>query len=143
MTVLNLDKYLEGKGAERREQKKGRSVTDLLSMEVTLLEKKFGPKEKEGFYSELGLLLSTGVDIKTALDILEEDIRNKKHKAMLQEIKNNVISGMTIYEAISRQEKVFSKYEAQSIRIGEETGKLPDVLKELGKFFNASVKLKR
>jgi type IV pilus assembly protein PilC len=119
------------------------SVTGMLNKEITFLEKKFGPKEKEAFYSELGLLLSTGVDIKTAFEIIEEDIPNKKHKALLEQIKNDIISGMRIFEAISKHDKIFSKYEAQSIKIGEETGKLADVLKELGAFYLSSIKLRR
>ena len=145
MATIDLAKYSEkpvsktfqGKGLE------GTGVSGVLNMEITFLEKKFGPKEKEGFYSELGLLLSTGVDIKTAFEIIEEDVPNKKHKALLQQIKNDIISGKRIFEAISKHDKIFSKYEAQSIKIGEETGKLADVLKELGAFYLSSIKLKR
>jgi type IV pilus assembly protein PilC len=145
MATLDISKYSERvqtkSSASKNTAKSG--VTDLLNTEITFLEKKFGPKEKEGFYSELGLLLSTGVDIKTAFEIIEEDIPNKKHKLLLEEIKNNIISGKSIYEAVAMHHKVFTKYEVQSIKIGEETGKLPDVLKELGAFYESSIKLRR
>jgi type IV pilus assembly protein PilC len=127
--------------ATRDEDKK--AVRDLLHREVAFFEKKFGAKEKEAFYSELGLLLSTGVDIKTAFEIIEEDIPNKKHKALLEQIKNDIISGKRIFEAVSCHEKIFSRYEAQSVKIGEETGKLAEVLKELGLFYASGIKLRR
>jgi type IV pilus assembly protein PilC len=145
MADIDLTKY-PGKPLARadiRPSAAAENMSSLLNKEITFLEKKFGPKEKEGFYSELGLLLSTGIDIKTAFEIIEEDVPNKKHKALLEEIKNDIISGKRIYEAVSKHEKVFSKYEAQSIKIGEETGKLADVLKELGAFYLSSIKLRR
>lgn len=145
MAGLDLSKYAEPDMLQKKDVKNSDSagLSGLLNTEITFLEKKFGAKEKEGFYSELGLLLSTGVDIKTAFEIIEEDIPNKKHKALLEQIKNDIISGKRIYEAISKHDKIFSKYEAQSIKIGEETGKLADVLKELGAFYLSSIKLRR
>lgn len=145
MATLDLTKY-----AEKQSKKEGGSgqgtgsgLTALLGMEITFFEKKFGAKEKEGFYSELGLLLSTGVDIKSAFEIIGEDIPNKKHRALLAEIKNDIISGKRIYDAVSKHESVFSRYEAESIKIGEETGKLAEVLKELGAFYLSGIKLRR
>lgn len=145
MAGLDLSKYAEPGSLQKKSIKNSENegLSGLLNTEITFLEKKFGAKEKEGFYSELGLLLSTGVDIKTAFEIIEEDIPNKKHKALLEQIKNDIISGKRIYEAISKHDKIFSKYEAQSIKIGEETGKLADVLKELGAFYLSSIKLRR
>lgn len=145
MASIDLSKYSEKEKAKTSAKKVKNSggISDVLNTEISFLEKKFGAKEKEGFYSELGLLLSTGVDIKTAFEIIEEDIPNKKHKALLEQIKNDIISGKRVYEAVSAHEKIFSKYEAQSIKIGEETGKLAEVLKELGLFYESSIKLRR
>ena len=44
---------------------------------------------------------------------------------------------------MQKHPKVFSSYEYQSIKIGEESGKLPEVLMELGKFYAGSIKLRR
>ncbi|MBA3681210.1 MAG: type II secretion system F family protein [Bacteroidetes bacterium] len=143
MASIDLSKYSEKEKKTAKKTQSSGGMSDILNTEISFLEKKFGAKEKEGFYSELGLLLSTGVDIKTAFEIIEEDIPNKKHKALLEQIKNDIISGKRIYEAISIHVKIFSKYEAQSIKIGEETGKLAEVLKELGAFYESSIKLKR
>ena len=142
MAGIDLSKYSE---REQVAESAGgaRGLSDLMNKEITLFEKKFGPKEKEAFYSELGLLLSTGVDIKTAFEIIEEDVQSKKHKVLLETIKNDIISGKRIYEALEAHEKIFSRYEMQSVKIGEETGKLSEVLGELGSFYESSIKLKR
>ncbi len=118
-------------------------LSDTLSKDIALFEKKFGQVQKEAFYSELGLLLSSGIDIKTALEIIEDQLKVKKHKAILSQIKDDIISGKSVWEAIHKHPKTFSIYEYQSIKIGEESGKLPEVLIELGKFYTSAIKLKR
>lgn len=120
-----------------------KSLNKLLSTEIKLFEKKFGQKQKEWFYTEIGLLLSAGVDIKTAFEIIETETVDKKHKALIVQIKNDVISGSTIAAALSKHSKIFTNYEWQSIKIGEETGKLPEVLNELGNYYNSAIKLRR
>lgn len=145
MASIDLSKYADLKRSSVSSAKgtEGKSLTDVLNMEISFLEKKFAAKEKEAFYSELGLLLSTGVDIKKAFEIIEEDVRDKKHKLLLEKIKDDIISGKSIFEAVGEHSKIFSKYEVQSIKIGEESGKLPEVLTELGLFYKSSIQLKR
>lgn len=118
-------------------------LSTTLNKDITLFEKRFGNEQKEAFYSELGLLLSSGIDIKTALEIIEDQLKVKKHKFILQQIKNDVISGQSVWESVQKHSKTFSNYEYQSIKIGEETGKLPEVLIELGKFYTSAIKLRR
>jgi type IV pilus assembly protein PilC len=118
-------------------------LSDNLSKDIALFDKKFGQTQKEAFYSELGLLLSSGIDIKTALEIIEDQLKVKKHKAILSQIKDDIISGQSVWEAIHKHPKTFSVYEYQSIKIGEESGKLPEVLIELGKFYTSAIKLRR
>jgi type IV pilus assembly protein PilC len=143
MASLDLSKYATMKAVAGGEETGHSKFSDLLNAEISFMEKKFAAKEKEALYSELGLLLSTGVDIKKAFEIIEEDVQNKKHKALLERIKDDIISGKSIYEAFAEHEKIFGKYEVQSIKIGEESGKLPEVLNELGLFYKSSIQLKR
>jgi type IV pilus assembly protein PilC len=119
------------------------SISKVLNTEIKIFEKKFGPIQKESFYSELSLLLSAGVDIKTAFEILEKEVKNKKHQDMIIQIKNDVISGNTIAGSMQKYSGVFTNYECQSVKIGEETAKLSEVLAELGRFYNGSIKLRR
>lgn len=118
-------------------------LSDTLSRDIAFFDKKFGQTQKEAFYSELGLLLSSGIDIKTALEIIEDQMKVKKHRGIIVQIKDDIISGNAVWEAIHKHPKTFSIYEYQSIRIGEESGKLPEVLMELGKFYTSAIKLRR
>ena len=149
MSSIDLSKYQQkpeaSKGSANTEPGLSglEKLSDALSKDITLFEKKFGQTQKEAFYSELGLLLSSGIDIKTSLEIIEDQLKVKKHKAILEQIKDDIISGQSVWEAIHKHPKTFSVYEYQSIKIGEESGKLPEVLIELGKFYTSTIKLRR
>ncbi|MFP9100757.1 type II secretion system F family protein [Flavobacterium sp. RHBU_24] len=104
--------------------------------------KKFTDKKKESFYRELGMLLRAGVDFKKALEILHSQTKNKNDAAMLLDIKNKIVSGKSIYEALFSSGQ-FSAYEYFSIQIGEETHKLEVVLSELQKYFASKIQMRR
>lgn len=149
MSSIDLSKYQQKSKTENKSVNTDSTtsslekLSDALNKDISIFEKKFGALQKEAFYSELGLLLSSGIDIKTAIEITEEQLKVKKHKAILNDIKENIISGTSVWESVSKHSKTFSVYEYQSIKIGEESGKLPEVLIELGKFYTSSIKLRR
>lgn len=150
MGVIDLTKYknltaqtsVTSQGSDEK-QGFAQSLSRLLNTEVKLFEKKFDQKQKEWLYSEMGLLICAGVDIKSAFDIIEQETNNKKHSALIKEIKNQVIAGSSIADALKKYPGIFSNYEYQSIKIGEETGKLGEVLSELGLFYAGAIKLRR
>lgn len=148
MSSIDLSKYqVKSDKPSQKNDKDDNSLADKLSntlnADIAFFDKKFGQNQKEAFYSELGLLLSSGIDIKTALEIIEDQLKVKKHQEMLSQIKTDIISGQSVWEAIYKHSKIFSTYEYQSIKIGEESGKLPEVLIELGKFYTSAIKLRR
>lgn len=113
----------------------------LLQREISF-GKAYPDKLKESFYTEFYALLDSGIDIQRALNLLVEEQENKKVLAILEGIKQDLIVGSTLAEAMKKSGH-FISYEYQSIRIGEETGQLKHVLQHLAKFFSDKVKLKR
>jgi len=107
-----------------------------------LFLQKLSDKRKEVFYRELGILLKSGIDFKKALEILSEQDNKKNEKNIIINIKNDVIQGKSICDAMINT-KQFSPYEYYSVRIGEETGQLQEVLNELQKFFTRKIEMKR
>lgn len=104
--------------------------------------KKLTDKKKEIFYRELGMLLKSGVDFKKALEILSHQSGSKFEKQLILDIKDKVVHGKSIYEALMTSGQ-FSPYEYYSIQIGEETRKLEEVLAELQKYFNRKIQMRR
>lgn len=118
------------------------AVFGFLNKEITLFGKKMPDKKKEAFYLELSILLSAGVDIKSALELIAEEQTKEKDKALLLGIKEKVVIGKSFSEAL-RETDLFTDYEIYSLQIGEETGQVVKILEELSDFFKNKIKQKR
>lgn len=114
----------------------------LLNKDIQLFGGGFNDKKKERFYSELTILFSSGLDIKTILDLIEAEQKKEKDRALFSKIRQDVLKGSTLSDAL-RHTGQFTDYEYHSIKIGEETGKLSEVLTELCEYFNRKIKQKR
>jgi type IV pilus assembly protein PilC len=115
--------------------------TNFLNKEISI-STKFSDKKKERFYKELAILIQSGIDFRQALEILISQYKNKKDQELITKIKEQVIQGKALHEAM-QQSKQFSAYEYYSVKIGEETRKLDKVLIELQKYFDRKIKMRR
>jgi type IV pilus assembly protein PilC len=97
---------------------------------------------KESFYMELWSLLTAGVDIRSALELVGEEQNKKKAKKVFEQLLSDITTGATLSQALERNGQ-FSKYEYYSVQVGEETGQLLRVLKELAEFFKKSIHQRR
>lgn len=114
-------------------------INSLLKKEVSF-GNSFSDKKKEVFYVDLYVLLQAGLTLKDALTLIAEE--KKKESELIQEVINQLINGKNLSEAI-KQQKEFSVYEYHSIQIGEQTGTLLTVVKELGMFYKRKNEQKR
>lgn len=125
----------------KSETKKAAGLWDLLNKDISL-GNKLPDRVKESFYLELSTLLEAGVDIRTALELIKEEQKKKKIKAVFEDISQQVVNGTTLSGAL-KGKRQFTSYEYFSVQIGEETGKLLQVLKELSVFFQKKIKQRR
>ena len=105
-----------------------------LQKEMTFFGRSFSNKIKEDFYTELSMLLKAGITLKDGLELIENTLKKKKPKKILQELSESIVAGASLSEAI-KCHKEFSDYEYFSLKIGEETGTLVQVSEQLGAFF--------
>ncbi len=105
----------------------------LLKTEISL-GRSFSNKKKEAFYTELSVLLNAGISLKEALTLLKHEQKKKKDQELLQQFVQDLVAGKSISQSIENS-KDFTEYEYYSLKIGEETGTLQQVTKELGLFY--------
>ena len=117
-------------------------VMDFLNRDISLFGNNLSDKKKERFYSDLGILLTSGIDIKTSLELITGDQRKAKDKLLFNSIQQMVLNGESLSESLNKSGK-FSNYEYFSIKIGEESGRISEVLNELSGYFNKQIKQKR
>lgn len=143
MPAIDLSKYpVSPKRRDLKKQKEGSSIFDFLNKDIRLFGTQLSDKKKEGFYSELHILFSAGLDIKTTLELIEEEQIKKADKELFGKIRESVINGGSLSEAL-RETGKFSAYEYYSVKIGEESGRLPEVLEELAAFFVKKIRQQR
>ncbi len=131
----------ETKKAESSKVKES-SLKNLLSLEINLSFGRINLKKKQAFYSDLSVLLDAGIDIITAFELIESHAGKAINRQPYTEIRESVIQGMSLSEAMQQSDK-WTMYETFSIKIGEETGRLTSVLKELAIFFSRRIEQQR
>jgi len=110
-------------------------LSSILQKEVALFGKSFGNKKKEDFYSELSVLLNAGINLKEGLSLIQENQKKEKMQSFFRDLVEGLVSGKSFYEVLCEKSE-FSEYEYYSVKIGEETGTLPRIVEELGKFYS-------
>lgn len=100
-------------------------------------------KERLYFYQQLGSLLDSRLSLSECLLVLQEQGGNKKLVPILARIQSGIESGESFSEACRSQKKVFSPFEIQSIHMGEQSGRLTQVLPKIAAYFARKHKLRR
>lgn len=119
----------------------GKGFWDFLNKDIRL-SSGISDNIKESFYLELSSLLEAGVDIRTSLELIRDHQSKNKYRELFNDVLKLVINGATFSSALQGSGK-FTIYEYYSVQIGEETGKLIIVLKELAVFFKKKIKQRR
>jgi len=140
MAKIDLNNIANKKLNTDSESKK--DFFSFLNKDIKLFGSSFSDKKKERFYSELNILFSAGVDIRSALELIEEEQTKVKDKQLFNKIKESVIQGNSLSKAMN-EAGVLSTYEYFSLQIGEESGRLPQILSELANFYNKKIQQKR
>ena len=129
MSGFNLEPLL----TEEKTSSEKDWFSSLLQTEITL-GKSFGNRKKEDFYSELAVLLKAGINLKDALILIQENQKKEKLQVFYGEMVDALVAGQSFFEVLEKRSE-FSEYEYYSVKIGEETGTLTRIVKELGKFY--------
>ncbi len=118
--------------------------TQKLSMEAFSKRQMPGVK-LSGFSKELSSYLNSGMTIITAIKLLENQHQDeKRYSDFLGAIKTMIDEGKSLYIALNTQ-KVYAlpDFFLQSINIAGQSGKMVEVLTNMGNFFSAQSKIKK
>ena len=121
---------------------KEKGLTSILNTQINFTRRKFSDEKKEEFYSEIGMLLSSGLDIRTIFHLMVKEKKETKHFNFYQSIYQDLVDGYYLSEALKRT-KYISPHEYYSVKIGEESGQLNNVLADLNEYFSRRIKQRR
>lgn len=84
----------------------------------------------------LSLLVGAGISLLLALEIVLDTIDNRVYYDALEKISKDVEKGQPLSQSISKH-NIFPIIMSQMVSVGEETGKLDEVLLKVSKYFEA------
>lgn len=85
-------------------------------------------KERDYFVENLSMLISGGMPILSALDSIATEMRSRRMKNIIADIKADIESGSPLWRALASF-KPFPEHAISLIRLGEQSGKLTENLK--------------
>jgi type IV pilus assembly protein PilC len=87
----------------------------------------------------LSSLIDSGVEILEAIDMTADVVQNVYYKNVLKNASEQIQKGATISSSFKKAEHVFPPLLGEMIAVGEETGKLSDMLLDLAVFYEGEV----
>jgi len=92
------------------------------------------PKEIIMFSRQLALLLESGTDIVTTLDLLQSQVTNAGFKRVIGEMAADIRGGSSLSSAMGRHPRVFPEIYYRTIAAGEQGGNLDVVLRQMADY---------
>lgn len=121
-----------------RKTEEGALVVDRLILKIPVFGKLSRDSSLTEFVRTLGILVGAGVPILESLKIAGATATNAIHRVAVSKVATLVEKGTTISNALGQYEE-FPPIVSQMSKVGEETGKMDDVLDKVAHFFELEV----
>lgn len=97
--------------------------------------KQLSNQELAAFCDQIAMVLNAGISPAEGISIMLEDTQSQEGREILKVISENCDEGVSFHESIE-ESGVFPKYTLDMIKIGEESGKLEEVMRSLAFHYN-------
>lgn len=97
------------------------------------------PNEIILVYRQMAMLLESGIDIVTALELLQEQATNRALKKVLGDIITDLRAGHQLSKALNKHPRIFSPIYSKLIGVGEQSGDLETVLRQVADYMEKEV----
>jgi len=90
-------------------------------------------------YRQLAMLLESGIDIVASLELLQEQVSNGALKKVLGDVIADLRAGHQLSNALGRRPQVFSPIYCKLLGVGEQSGDLETVLRQVADYMEKEV----
>jgi type IV pilus assembly protein PilC len=94
-------------------------------------------------FRQLALLLESGVNIVTSLELMQEQIANRTLRKVITEVIDDIRGGNQLSVAMSKHPDVFPILACRSLSIGEQTGGLETMLRQVADYMEKEIVAKK
>ncbi len=132
---INADPVYEKKAEpdEKKEKKK---------RQIAILGGKVGDSDIALFTRQLGAMVNAGVGIIDALEIVADQMPNKKLADAVSEVAKDVSEGMSLSNSMQERINVFPELVVNLVAVGEETGELDRALLRASEYYEKIAMIK-
>ncbi|UCF91310.1 MAG: type II secretion system F family protein [Desulfobacterales bacterium] len=117
---------------------KGRDVTDKFVLKLPVFGELLRKVAVAKFTRTMGTMLSSGVAILEALDIVAKTAGNRTIEKAIYDVRSGITEGRTMADPLA-ESGVFPPMVCQMISVGESTGALDAMLEKIAEFYNEEV----
>ncbi|MEK7107810.1 MAG: type II secretion system F family protein [Patescibacteria group bacterium] len=135
---VGLGLFLVG-GLVAFRSKKGRKIFSTVALHIPLIGRLVKETNSARTARTLSSLLTSGVSAALAFDITAEVVQNHHYQIVLKAAGASIQKGNPLYQIFSDAEKLYPPFLAEMVGIGEETGKLAEMLMEVAGFYEEEV----
>ena len=104
---------------------------------------KIKPEDIVLFTRFLSTMISAGLPIVQAMDIISRDQDNVAMRSLVVNLKSNISGGKTLAESFHQYPEQFNELYCSLIKAGEKSGTIDKILKRLGNYLERTESLKR
>ena len=94
------------------------------------------------FTRQMSTIINSGIPLTQGLDIIADQIKNRRFKEIINGVSNDVKSGLSLEDALRKHPDAFSELYVNMAVAGEKSGNLPDILSRLAKYMEREASVK-
>lgn len=119
--------------------KTGRKVFDRISLRIPIFGSLIQKFNMARFSRTLSYLITSGIPIVKSLEITSKVLGNGKYKAAVLQASEEIQKGTQLHEILQGYPHLFHPMVIQMVKVGEESGKISNMLLRLALFFEEDV----
>lgn len=137
--VLSVMLALLAGGVAYYRSKAGHNLFDSLFLKIPVIGELVREVQAARSARTLSSLLSAGVDVVAALGVTADVLQNHLYKEVLLEAKAGIQKGESMSSVFARHGTLYPAFVSEMSSVGEETGKVADMLKNVATFYEDEV----
>ncbi len=102
-----------------------------------------GLKDVLAFTNQLSVMIKAGINIRTAIESIAEQVENPKFRAIVEQLKMDVEAGKPFSDALARHRKVFSPLYVNMVRASEMSGSFAAMLERIAEYQDQQMETRR
>ena len=118
---------------------RGKKKFHALLLKIPILGTNIKKVNLARFSRTASTLLSSGIPITETLNITSKVVGNKIYQKTIKQAAIKIKKGVRLVEILERNKKIYPPLITQMIAVGEETGSLDNILKDVAEFYETDV----